>query len=330
MTTLQSASRPPHGPGAAPRPDPAPGPGSAAGPDSARGSVLEPGRRLSPSPQGDRSWRLLITLLGAIVLLLLLLGLTAVSVSSWLTTRSFSEIPATTGLGTPSALELTNDLGDVHVLRSADVDEVTLAFVEEGSTTLPADGATAQASIDRTGGADAPSIAVRQPGGPAVIPWENDTRDLLLLVPNDLDLSLDLTSTVGDVDATGSFSSLAVASEVGDVRLASVAAPGGLTVTSDVGDVEVELEGPTPDAVEVTTSVGNADLLLPVDASGDVAVSSELGDVYLTAPGTTQWSVTASTELGERSVDPSFTARTGDEVGTLTVTSELGNVTVSR
>lgn len=324
MTTQRAAPRSGHDAPGTPWSAPAPGP------DSARGSALEPGRRLRSSPQRDRSWRLLITLLGGIVLLLLVLGLTAISVSSWLTSRSFSEIPATTGLGTPSALELTNDLGDVQILRSADVDEVTLAFVEDGSTALPAADATAHAAVDRTGGADAPRITVRQPGGPTAVPWESDTRDLLLLIPNDLDLSLDLTSSVGDVDATGRFSTLAVTSEVGDVRLASVTAPDGLTVTSDVGDVEVELEGPTPDAVEVTTSVGNAYLLLPVDARGDMTVRSDMGDIELTAPGTTQWSITASAELGERSVDPSFTRDTGDSVGTLTVISEVGNVTISR
>lgn len=296
----------------------------------ARGSVLEPGRRLSPSPQRDRSWRLLITLLGAIVLILLLLGLTAISVSSWLSSRGFTDISATTGLGTPSTLELTNDVGDVHVLHTADVDEVTLAFVDDGSTALPGADATVRADVARTGDTDSSRVEVSQPGGPAVVPWEHDTHDLLLLIPEDHDLSLDLTSSVGDIDATGRYSSLAVTSDVGDVRLASVSAPGGLTATSEVGDVEIELEGPTPDTVEVTTGVGDVYLLLPVDASGDVTARSDLGTIDLTAPGTGRWTVTASADLGERIVDPSLAAGDQDPVGTLTVTSEVGDVTVSR
>lgn len=294
------------------------------------GSALEPGRQLSPSPRNDGSWRLLLTLLGAAVLVLLLLGMGTLSVSSWFSARSYAMVPSTTELGNPDSLSLTSDLGDVRVEHSAAVDQVTLALVENGMTELPAAGEEARARIDQRGDAGSPHVAVNQPDGPSAIPWEDQYRDLLLLIPAGHELTLEIASSFGDVDAEGAFSTLAVASEVGDIRLASITAPGGLTVTSDVGDVEVELAGPAPDAVEVTTSVGNADLLLPVDASGDVTVRSDMGDIDLTAPGTTQWSITASTELGERSVDPSFTSRTGDEVGTLTVTSEVGNVTVSR
>lgn len=302
-------------------------------PETSGSSTLEPGRRLSPSPGSDRPWRLLLTLLGAGVVVLLLLAMGTLSMSGWLAARSYTVVPATTELGTPDSLGLTSDLGDIHVEHSDQVDQVTLALVENGRTELPAEGDEARARIDLRGDAESSLVDVDQPDGPSAIPWEDQHRNLVLLIPAGHDLTLEITSSVGDVDADGAFSALSVAADVGDVQLDSVSAPGGLTVTSDVGDVEVEVAAPTPDAVEVTTSVGNIDLLLPEDAGGDVTARSDMGDIDVTAPGVTQWSITARTAIGEQNVDSSLTAddsTTEDSVGRLTAISEMGNVTISR
>ncbi|QNN83276.1 hypothetical protein H3H54_06695 [Brachybacterium sp. Z12] len=76
-------------------------------------------------------------LLGSAVVLMLISGLTLATAASWATGRGYSEVSATTGLGTPTSLSLTSEVGSVRVLPSEDVDEVTLALVEPGATALP-------------------------------------------------------------------------------------------------------------------------------------------------------------------------------------------------
>lgn len=299
-------------------------------PAAGQGPLREPARRLSPTPQGNRTVRAVITLLGAAVLLFVVLGLAAVSVSSWLSARGFSDIPATTELGTPTSLALSTDVGEVRVLHSTEVDQVTLALVENGSTALPAAGSQVRAYIEERGDAGESEVEVRQPSGPTVVPWEEERHELLLLIPDDLDLALEVSSDVGDLTIDGEFTSLSAQSDVGAVRLNSITAPGGLTVDSNLGEVEIELEGPAPDFVEVTTSLGTVDLLLPMDASGDVSVSSEMGNIEITAPGSSRWIIDADSDLGERTVDPNLSNSAGEPVGTLTAFSELGDVTISR
>ena len=317
MTTTRSAPLPDLGPAeVAPTPD--------------RTAQRVPARRLSPSPQKDRPLRLLITVLGAIVLVLVLVGLAAVSVSSWYSARGFSDVPATTELGSPATLTLDSDIGEIRVLRSPDVSQVTLALVKDGSTALPSPGTVARASITQQGEDASRTVQVRQPTGPTAGPWEQEHHDLLLMIPADHQLALRIDSSYGDIDADGSFTSIDVRAEVGDIRLTSVTAPDGLTVDANLGDVEIELEGPTPEALEVTSSLGDVDVLLPVDARGDVDIRSEMGDIDLVAPGSGRWAVDAQSELGSRTVDPALSNASGEILGSLTVRSEIGNVTVSR
>lgn len=316
MTTTRSAPLPDLGPAGPPAPD--------------RTPQRVPARRLYPSPRHDRPLRRLITVLGALVLVLVLVGLAAVTVSSWYSARGFSDVPATTELGSPATLTLDSDIGEIRVLHSPDVDQVTLALVVDGSSALPAPGTEARASITQEGEGASRTVQVRQPSGPTAVPWEQEHRDLLLVIPADHELALVVDSSYGDIDADGSFTSLDVHAEVGDVRLASVTAPDGLTVTGDLGDVEIELEGPTPESLAVTSSVGDVDVLLPVDARGDVDIRSEVGDIELVAPGSGRWAVDAQSELGARTVDPALSSASGEILGSLTVHSEVGNVTVSR
>lgn len=298
-------------------------------PEADRSPLYEPGRRLSPRPEDDRPWRTVIVLIAAVVVGLTLLAFAAATTTSWMEGRSFSDVPATTELGAPTSLTLATGVADVRVLASSDVDQVTMALVDEGVTALPAPGTEVRARISQQGEAATPVLEVRQPERFAALPWLPERLDILVLVPVGHALALDLTTEVGDVRADGDFSAVSVRTEVGDIRLAPVSAPGGLTVDSDVGDVEIELEDPAPATVDITTAVGNVDLLLPTDAGGAVTVTSDVGEVDITAPGTGTWRLDASSELGTVEVDPSLTGG-GDKSGTLTVTSEVGHVTITR
>lgn len=299
-------------------------------PSPRRGTVEVPGRRLAPSPQGDRGWRTLITVLGAAVLVLILLALGAASVSGWWLGRGYDDVPATMELGTPDALTLSTGVGDVHVVTSPEVTAVTLALVEDGATSLPAPGTTVRADITRHGGAAAPVLDVRQSDGYGPVPWQDEHHDVLVLVPQGHRLALDLTADVGDIRADGEFATLDLTSSVGDVQLDEVTVADSVTVRADVGDVQLELGGPAPASVDVVASVGNVEMRLPPDAEADVRIDAELGQVEVSLPGAGRWDVEARTELGETRVEPDVTGAPGPAVGTLTVTSELGDLLITR
>lgn len=299
-------------------------------PASSPGTLVQPGRRLSPDPGSDRPWRIALTLLGAAFLAALLLFLAAITATSWLTGRSYSEVPATVELGAAESLSVTSEIGNARVLHSADVDQVTVALVEEDATSPPPAGAEVRARFTQRGSAQAPVVDVDQPEGYGPVPWQNEAHDVLVLVPEGHELALDLTSSVGDVRADGEFSALDITAQVGDVQLAPVTAPEGLRVSSDLGSIEIELAGTPPAAIDLTSSVGDIDLLLPSDAGGDVNVASDLGSIDISAPGSGRWSVDAAAEVGELKVDPSLTGATGPALGTFTVTSEVGDVTLTR
>src|SRR5699024_5103289 len=174
------AAQPPH-PGPAPQPPP-----------SSPGPLFVPARRLDPSPAGDRRLRRLTTLVGAVIVLLVVLGLALASAATWLAGRGYGAVPATTGLGSPTALVLDLRVGDVRVLPSADVDELTLALVEPGETTLPAadEQVPARLSESRAGGRT--ELEVGQPSRTFDPPWSAGGREVLLLVPTDLELALEV------------------------------------------------------------------------------------------------------------------------------------------
>lgn len=313
------------------RPDPATQLASAArGPSvPPQERLLLPGQRMVPSPDRDRPWRVLTVLLGASVVLLMVGGLAVASAANWAAGRGYTEIAATTGLGTPASLTLASLVGTIQVLPSDDVDEVTLALVEPGSTGLPSQQDTTPARLAHDTDAAGATVTVHQPQSHFGWPWTDRTRDVLLLIPSGLELSLVIDAGVGDVLVDGEFSTLDVRTDVGDIALGPLGVTDALTVSSEVGHVEIELESPAPTDTEITAVVGAVDLQLATDSSGTISIISELGDVIVAAPGTTRWQVDAVSELGEVRVDPGVAAGSGDD-GTLDVTANIGDITIER
>ncbi|GAA4524755.1 hypothetical protein GCM10023160_16780 [Brachybacterium paraconglomeratum] len=325
-----------------PSPAPPPGPADPSGPAAPtavlaqhsaappQGRLLLPGERLIPSPGRDRPWRVLTVLLGASVVLLLVGGLAVASAANWAAGRGYTEIASTAGLGSPASLRLDSMMGTVQVLPSDDVDEVTLALVEPGATGLPSPQDTTPARLTQnTDSAGTTWVTVAQPQSTVGWPWDDRTRDVLLLVPSGLELSLGIDAGVGDVLVDGTFHALEVRADVGNVVLEPLSVSDTLTVSSEIGEVEIELESPAPAITEITAAVGNVSLQLPTDSSGALDIVSNLGDVSVTAPGTTRWQVDADSELGQVWVDPGVAAGAGDD-GTLSVTADLGDITIER
>lgn len=312
----------------------APAPAPSAAPSPAvqdRGPLpVEPARRLSPSPRRDRSWRVVLTVLGALVMALVLAAMVTSSVVGWAVNRGFTEVPATTALGAPSSLMLTTDVADIRVVHAEEAAEVSVALVASGATTLPSDDARARARVDVEGSGDAPIVEVRQPYSDGPIPWISETRDLLVVVPEGHQIDLDLSSNVGDIRAQGDFSSLSATSNVGEILLTAVSAPRGVHAASDIGDVDLDLADPVPGGVEVTSNVGDIEVRLAPDATGDLTITTDVGSATVEAPGTGRWSVDATSEVGEVRTDADLRDAEGPISGRMTIRANVGDVTITR
>ncbi|NMA78546.1 MAG: DUF4097 domain-containing protein [Actinomycetales bacterium] len=292
--------------------------------------LLLPGQRMTPSPGRDRPWRVLTVLAGSAVVLLVLVSLSLATAATWMTSRGYGDVPATTTLGSPESLTLASDIGAITVVPSLEVEEVTVALVAPGSTTLPAPDETVRARITHDTGPQRTALTVSQPERFIGLPWTRTLLDVLLLVPEGHELALDVQADVGDVGIDGEFTSLSVRSDVGDLDIGPVSVAEELVANSAVGDVRVEVASPAPKTVDISAAVGGIDLGLPADADGDVGVRTELGDVRVAIPGTVSWRVSAESELGDVTIDPALTGRGDTGEGSLTVASELGSITVTR
>lgn len=306
------------------------GPGGAPIPPSVPGPMIVPARSLGPVPGRDRLLRGVTTAVGAATVILVVLTLTLLTTATWLAGRGFGEVPTITSLGSPGALTLTSGAGAVRVLPSGDVDQLTLALVEPGSTALPGPDEKAAARISQSTRNGATAVQVQQPARSFGPFWSDGRRDVLVLVPTDLELDLEVRTDVGDVHVDGEFSSLEAHSDAGDLRLGPVTAPGGVSASTDVGAVDIEVGSPAPAAIDVSASVGDVDLLMPTDAAGRVTITSEVGDVEVALPGVSRWQVRARSELGDVDTAPGIVEPDADTAGTLSVTSEIGNIRITR
>src|SRR5699024_12401204 len=149
-------------------------------------------------------------------------------------------------------------------------------------------------------------------------------REVLLLVPTDLELAREVRTRAGDVQADGEFTAREVHSDAGDLRLGPLGAPDGVRASTGAGDVDLELVSPAPTAVDVTATTGDVDVLLPTDAGGRGAVTADVGDIEVAAPGTGRWRVRAEAAVGEGRTDPGLEAGSGAGGGTVTVDPEGG------
>lgn len=309
-------------------PPPPVSPEPAGGP---RGSRSEPARRLVPDPGRDRPWRVLSVLGGTLVTLLVLALLAAGTIVPWAMDRGIGQTAARQSLGTPSSLTITSATSDVTVVPSDAVTELELALVPAGTTALPAEGSEVRAEVTVSGPADRPSVAVRQPVSGNPIPWASpESLSVLVLVPADLAPALTLDADVGDLEVTGTYERLDVHADTGDVRLPGVSTTGPLAVTADVGDVTLDVLAPGTGGTTLDLGVGDVEVSLAEGARGDLDVDVEVADVLVRAPGDARWSVAATTTSGTTQVDPGLEAADGDGTGAITVSVEVGDVTITR
>lgn len=292
---------------------------------------VEPARRLSPDPRPDGPWRVLSAILGALVVVGVVVTMALASLVPWSLDRSLAEVPATRSAGSPASLQVTTDAADVRVQRSDQAQEVSISLVPSGSTVPPAADERVRADVRVTGTAQDPVLDISQGFQGSVLPWgDAGRRDVLIVIPSDLEIPVDLRTSVGDVDVDGGFASLTARSDAGMVRAADISAPGGVRLDSGVGGVQLAMASAEETAVDVRSPLGDVDVRLAPDATGALSISSDVGDVDVRVPGGARWEVEASSESGTSRIDPGVRASGAAAEGRMTISSGLGDVTVAR
>lgn len=252
-----------------------------------------------PGPRRDRAWRAVLILIAAAMIVVAVGSVVGTAIVSAIDRSSYGQVPAVHDLGRPSALTLTSSVADVEVRTDPTETEVTLRLVDrEGRSggTVPA-----RVTVDEQGGRT--TVAVDQPS--QIGPWPvEEARDLELVVPADLSpaLDLDLRADVGDVTASGAFGALSVTSDVGDIRIPSLDTTGALSATASVGDVRIELvPDAAPAGIDVTADTGDVVLALPGSTVYRVTTVADIGTTS-TGPGiagTTGPLLTARADIGD-------------------------------
>lgn len=265
-----------------------------------------PAAPLGPAPGRERGLRTVLVVVAVLCLVLTCGGMAVGAGLSAAHRASFTRIPASQELGTPSDLILDVPTADVRVVTDDAADQVGLSLVEEGAVDAGPDE-TARARITRDGN----RVEVEQPVqyGP-FLPQHEDHRDVVLTVPTSLadSFSLHLDHEAGgNVEISGgTFQDLTVSTSDGDVDLQDLTVSGDLSVSTDTGDADVRLsEDADPRSVSLGSDVGSVDLAVPrgMTFRVDDAVS----------------------DVGEVDIDPDIDTGTGP---TLRVESSTGDVTV--
>ncbi len=158
------------------------------------------------------------------------------------------------------------------------------------------------------------------------LPWFGDVDpQLQLVLPASLEresVTLDVSTDMGDVDASGAFATVVARSDVGDIELRGSAE--SLDVHTDVG--EIDLAGFSTDG-ELAANSGVGDVTLELEAlPSGIAVETDTGEVHVNLPEG-RYAVSTNTSVGDVEVevrnDPSATRRYEfiTSIGDISITS---------
>lgn len=189
---------------------------------------------------------------------------------------------------------LSNDVGDVVLVASDDVSEITAAVQVTGKGTSTArarevlDHLTLVLEYDKSEGGllvarvDVPKKYTKYPYA-AAVDWE-------IVMPTGV--ALELNTDVGDIEARGFVAGADVRSDVGDIELVDMR--GGVTVKSDVGDITIIADG----EIVADSDVGDISVTVVDGSTGDVIARSDVGDVLIEFPMDRVGHIHARTDVG--------------------------------
>lgn len=264
-------------------------------------STLVPGRPLDG--RHDRIWRIALIGIAALLVVTTVGGLATLSLASALERAAYSQVPAEQTFGTPEALTVSAGAGNIAVVPSDEVTAVTVRMRTAG------DLSTVRARVAEDSGRDGRTVLRIEQPRLTVGFGTDEVYRIELLVPRQLAAQMDLTvsADVGEVSASGAFSTLSLRTGTGNVDGTDLAVTGSLDARADVGDVSLRFGR---DAV-----------------GGTVAASTGTGDITIAVPGTMQYLVRAGTDVGTSTVSPGIDSAHGYS---LTARSQVGDVRITR
>lgn len=112
--------------------------------------------------------------------------------------------------------------------------------------------------------------------------------NVTLRIPRSVN-SIKLTSRVGDIEIESQTAALILSSDVGDISIRNSELLGGTAITSAVG--EADISGTVSGEIQISTDVGDVNMEVAPQAGSKVSIDTEIGSVDLSL-GSGSWRVT--------------------------------------
>lgn len=240
---------------------------------------------------------------------------------------------------------LDNRVGDVTIVSDPAATAVTCELVKvgKGSTQANADQALSEIRVDTSDGpgdSDAKARAATPDGSG----WTGRQWEVKWTVTAPPGTKIIVVNKVGDVKVRGFAAGAEITSGVGDVDVTEVT--GGVSVTGNVGDVTISGDG----ALSAASDVGDVRVTALGGSARDITAKSNVGDVVVTLPPAWSGRVSAGTGVGKvtsslaglserpagkrygsgSSVEGVIGAGDGGEAGSVTVSANVGDISLSK
>jgi len=237
---------------------------------------------------------------GAILAAALTLPLGACSFQSHTVRESVSESLTFTSTGEFRSLIVDNNVGDIEIVADENATGITAEIVKIGRGSSRSN---AQESLERIDVVFAPladedGVFVCTSEFPKK--WAGHSYSLDWHITAPASLAIEILNNVGDIRAVGFADGVTARADVGDITLRDIA--GGLDIRCNVGDIVADAAGP----ITITSDVGDIDLKVLTDASdttSTVTVRCDVGDISVLLPAGFMGLVDASVDVGDVDAD---------------------------
>mgnify|MGYP006426663219 CR=1 FL=1 len=187
-------------------------------------------------------------------------------------------------------------VGDISVIGEDGATGITAEIekVGRGSSPIAAEESLESIELILAPLADDPGAFLCTSEFPSKWAGHSHAIDWRITAPSGL--ALDIVSDVGDVEARGFAGGARARSDVGDVTLREIA--GGVDVRADVGDVRISASG----LVTISSDVGDVELTI-IDRgyaeSQPINIRSDVGDIEILLPAHYAGLLDAETDVGD-------------------------------
>jgi hypothetical protein len=237
-----------------------------------------------------------------------------------------------------SSLRIENMVGDVKVVADPAASGVTmeLTLIGKGTSQAKADEALRDIELnvnDPAGDTGVTATAKHPSNGGG---WSGKQWEVRWVVTAPPSVKIDVDDDVGNITIVGFERGAKVSTDVGDVKVSGVM--GGVVARTDVGNAVVNAQGPA----DVTTNVGNVRLEL-MGESSNIRASADVGSIHLVMPPEWAGKVTGKSDVGEvKTVVPGLATKSdmggggrvsgnvGSGSSSATLSADVGSITIEQ